>query len=364
MCDVRYAIAIFLIYASLDTKYVFADGFRDIQVKLEERHYSSVVAFAEDLATVLSRASIPINDESKVATEVANAEVSSTQATLGLDPKEIKKLSKRIMRAVQPPLNEVANSEALLARKLPEETEVQELEVMVDRIVASQRASVVAREEMAVNGARHDVGGGEYNVNGLDEDSAEHAPSMQLVKEMSESEIARRGLPGSETSDNAILGISRSEKTEEAVIRLKVGSDSTVPIGSADPTVNGNDKDDVGGESAPALSYSGSTLPSTSNPEPSTPQQQEKDLLRPLRDGGIPWYAEQFDPVGTTVWEERWTGPDVLRGLSEELSEMDEEEMNELMDQDMAEAPTKAAPVVVAAPSSKNKKRRKARGYY
>jgi NuA3 HAT complex component NTO1 len=40
--------------------------------------------------------------------------------------------------------------------------------------------------------------------------------------------------------------------------------------------------------------------------------------------------VEQFDPDGTTIHEERWTGPEVLRGMSEELSEMDEEELQGL----------------------------------
>ena len=49
-----------------------------------------------------------------------------------------------------------------------------------------------------------------------------------------------------------------------------------------------------------------------------------------LGQGGIPWYIETFDPQGTTVYEDRWTGKDVLRDLSEELSDMDEEELQDL----------------------------------
>jgi NuA3 HAT complex component NTO1 len=46
--------------------------------------------------------------------------------------------------------------------------------------------------------------------------------------------------------------------------------------------------------------------------------------------GGVPWYLEHFDPVGTTVHEERYTGREVLRGMSEELSDMDEDTLTEL----------------------------------
>ena len=41
---------------------------------------------------------------------------------------------------------------------------------------------------------------------------------------------------------------------------------------------------------------------------------------------------EPFDPAGTTVHEERWTGREVARGMSEELSDMDEEEVDGLVD--------------------------------
>ena len=44
---------------------------------------------------------------------------------------------------------------------------------------------------------------------------------------------------------------------------------------------------------------------------------------------------EPFDPRGTTVYEERWTGRDVARGMSEELSDMDEDELSGLVDGDV-----------------------------
>ena len=65
--------------------------------------------------------------------------------------------------------------------------------------------------------------------------------------------------------------------------------------------------------------------------EPPTPPMSLQGHSQALPvEGGIPWYVEQFDPVGTTVYEERWTGPEVLRDMSEELSEMDEDELQGL----------------------------------
>lgn len=69
-------------------------------------------------------------------------------------------------------------------------------------------------------------------------------------------------------------------------------------------------------------------------PEPLTPPRSEKNLLNPLGNGGVPWYFETFDVHGTTVYEERYTGREVLRDLSEELSELDDDELDGLADSD------------------------------
>jgi NuA3 HAT complex component NTO1 len=92
--------------------------------------------------------------------------------------------------------------------------------------------------------------------------------------------------------------------------------------------------DDADG-SVPALSNSGSTNPSHGQVDPPTPPRSEKDLLAPLSNGGIPWYLEPFEPQGTTIHDEKWSGREVLRGLSEELSELDEDTMNGLVDGNM-----------------------------
>ena len=43
---------------------------------------------------------------------------------------------------------------------------------------------------------------------------------------------------------------------------------------------------------------------------------------------------ECFDPVGTTIEEERWKGRELVRGMSEALSDMDEEELSGLVEAD------------------------------
>jgi NuA3 HAT complex component NTO1 len=65
--------------------------------------------------------------------------------------------------------------------------------------------------------------------------------------------------------------------------------------------------------------------------EPPTPPMSLEGHGQSLPEqGGIPWYVAPFDPDGTTIYEERWTGPEILRDMSEELSEMDEDELEGL----------------------------------
>lgn len=72
----------------------------------------------------------------------------------------------------------------------------------------------------------------------------------------------------------------------------------------------------------------------SAQPTPLTPPQSNGSLGREtdntLTEGGILWYLRPFDPVGTTVVEEQWAGRDAVRSLSEELTDMDEEELNDL----------------------------------
>lgn len=66
--------------------------------------------------------------------------------------------------------------------------------------------------------------------------------------------------------------------------------------------------------------------------EPPTPPISTEGDHQALTNGGIPWYMETFDPDGATVQEERWTGRDLVRGMSEELSDMGDEELSGLVD--------------------------------
>jgi len=110
--------------------------------------------------------------------------------------------------------------------------------------------------------------------------------------------------------------------TNGASIKHTIGA---VPLS---PNSNAKVPNDSGDASPPRDSE---TALSANNPAPlSPPSSSDGTALNFLSNGGIPWYLEPFDPAGTSVSEERWTGQDVMRDMSEELSDLDDEIMQGL----------------------------------
>jgi NuA3 HAT complex component NTO1 len=70
---------------------------------------------------------------------------------------------------------------------------------------------------------------------------------------------------------------------------------------------------------SPPISTVSAHRPNTAN---GNGQSGDNDVLA---HGGVAWYLTPFDIVGSTVHEERYTGREVMRDMSEELSDMDED---------------------------------------
>jgi NuA3 HAT complex component NTO1 len=93
--------------------------------------------------------------------------------------------------------------------------------------------------------------------------------------------------------------------------------------------------------------------------EPLTPALSAQGDIHPFANGGVPWYMVPFDPVGTTVEEERWTGRDLVRGMSEELSDMDEEQLSGLVEMEIPGASGEAVEGKVPPRSTTGKSKRR-----
>ena len=196
------------------------------------------------------------------------AQISGRAPELSLEQREKRKLAKRIIKVIQPSLEDAIRKESELNRK-PFEKELKELDVILDHSVMSRSG-----------------------------DSVEPEGDSEL--------------PG---EPDAMEGVEQAGPTTEAPSEAQPVTDQEKPEAGAEDVTPTED----------------STTNATYYRHP-TPVLTEQDQQLPLAMGGIQWYMQPFDPVGTTVHEERWTGRDVMRGMSEELSDMDEEELEGLKD--------------------------------
>ena len=133
-----------------------------------------------------------------------------------------------------------------------------------------------------------------------------------------------------------------NERTDPAVIHLNfAGKEDTVPIPNTMNKKKGTPASQATSSTSSSRGHATRNSTSEKPTEPlsppistegSAPQQMSTNASATdvFAHGGVPWYLKPFDPVGTTVHEERYTGREVLRLMSEELSDMDEDTLTEL----------------------------------
>ncbi|OJD11930.1 hypothetical protein AJ78_07403 [Emergomyces pasteurianus Ep9510] len=309
---------------TLDGKAVFRLGLLSIRSKLEQRAYTSVSSFSRDLANVFTS---EIGVESVGDTAELQMQISGRAPELSLEQREKRKLAKRIIKAIQPALEDSLRKESELNGK-PFEKELKDLDALLENSVLSRRSSLVATsgeatndlEPMAlyplVNGIKSDNESGKMEVSEPATKPLLAEPEVQAVEQNKDvtmvdvngdTETGHDAKPGSISETNGIL--------------------TEIPR-KASPTsqhIEGRAKNEAG-----STSSGGVQMTAPTSPAPRVVSLDTEDQA-PLSQGGIQWYMQPFDPVGTTVHEERWTGREVLRGMSEELSEIGEDELRNLV---------------------------------
>lgn len=315
---------------------------------LRERYYTSVSDFSRDLSqkigeVLVASANLGTAEDADIAKihSQLNEVRPGTAEHIALthEQKELKKLAKRIVKAVKEPIEEAMKKEAEL-RGLEHDEELRKLDSM--GIFASAKTN---------DGEDAEEGGGRGRIS---------------------SDMSVDGVIADPDSDTEMF--DANEKTDEAVIHLKIdGKAETIPLPNNNPTPASN------AGSWTSTSHEQTIHTTSEKPtEPISPPMSTANSIRvhingELRDffahGGVPWYLEPFDPVGTTVHDERYTGRAVLRDMSEELSDMDEDTLTELAGNGVEhrgsvsmgvedQVPVgKKAPVRKPAPPRRNKKR-------
>ena len=285
----------------------FKAGFDALALQVRERYFTSIQDFSQQLSNTISRRLSPNEaadgDIDTIHTQLNESRGTAEHHALSQEQKEVKKLAKRILKAVKEPLEEAMKKEAQLTGKELEE-EMKKLDSM--GMFAASKAS------------------------GLDD-----SPVKANAKRRSTSDVSAAA--GASPEDEDVEMEDADERADEAVIHLNiVGKKGTVPIpnkkkstpSSSSSSSHGRTTRNSTGEKPPTEPLS----PPMSTDSASAPNNTSNNIdpTEIFANGGVPWYLTPFDPQGTTVHEERYTGRAVLRDMSEELSDMDEDTLTEL----------------------------------
>lgn len=357
-------------------KGLFTDGLADLQASIEKRVYVNVLGFAQDLGDVINKGilTVPKNLESahhvsgsvedEEADPAPSIDINNSNSTVGsqfADIRERRKLGKRILKAVQPLLETSLQVESEISTK-PTEGLQKELEALIDASIdigrqvngtaysvpdegaedtimldapdlSSESHTIVKSEPLTresgitsndvdvMDTAENDDDDGEEGEEEEDEDDDDNDDEER--EEGDSIEVNTVGL-GIMTNRPAVgLGI-----TQEMAVK-------TVRVTSA-----------ITSETPPNSTGSFVAMAAPSQEGPPTPPQSNGSLgnepADPLSEGGVLWYLRALEPHGTSILEEHWAaGRDAVRTLSEDLTDLDDEDFKDL-GIDMGDAVTAA----------------------
>ncbi|KAI9740686.1 MAG: nuA3 HAT complex component nto1 [Claussenomyces sp. TS43310] len=361
---------------TLDIKHIFTSGFTKIQALTYRRHYVLASTFAQDFSAAISAglatAIAPSFDKTLDDERIENLSPSKRASN---DIKERKKLAKRIVKAVQPQLETAIRAEADICKKSAE-TMIHDLESVLDSGLSARQEPVAGS---AISGSIEQESFDAMNIDG-DSTSKE-----KEFEEQRQGGAAEEAFPATELVDADV-----QQKDDH-------GENDTARIAPTPKTTNEDDGESIsennvtGGSEVPAPANqdhnrngirSKDTRSNTNGynayqehqhiPPPTPPishgalssSGQDNGTSEPgnsLIKGGVPWYLSRFDPVGTTVVEDHWSGREAA--LSEELSDIDDEELRgmgaemEGLQTGGEEVVVTKPPVVVKAKKAKAKKR-------
>ena len=304
--------------------------------------------FSEDLGVVFKSVlgASPTDDTENLPTD---GEVHTKASPFDLKFK--KTLAKRIVKAVKEPLEDATRKESEM-RQRSYEKELRDLDRLLEHSVSSRRDSL--------NGKQLRNGGvGASHPDSLFDETRHDSVIHDVTLEQADLNGG-----GDATSD---LDIDTAADNISEIVPNKRKGNRQQPTPESMPPTNG-----VKSQSRMTVSIrkgSGSRQGDNSiqGSEPPTPPMSSGDDPQPFVQGGIPWYMKPFDPSGTTIEEERWTGRDLVRGMSEDLSDMDEDELSGLVDAEGPDSVNGAAQQKASEDAEKKRKanarRRRKRGF-
>ena len=286
------------------------------------------------------------------------AQVVGRAVDMSFEQREKRKLAKRILKAVQPSLEDALRKEGELNGR-PFAQQIKEMDEMLFSRRASLADSLAGAEGLSIhpgklpNGTSHST----PSIPAIDGD-------VEMIDHGYESKIngntsvrrtngSTHGVPMRDIVDEDGEDLVEAGTVAQLNGELTANAEQTLAAHTPPASTNGIKRE------AEVLNGGRIKKHSPAEEPPTPPISLEGNQHTTLAYGGIPWYVEQFDPEGTTIHDERWTGPEVLREMSEELSEMDDDELQDLGGADFEGDGSEAEGGVITAPSSRSNKLKK-----
>lgn len=348
-------------------KSVFREGLNGLQNRLDERNYTTTLAFAHDLCEVIhvgintkpSKQDVP--QVLDIPEEAEAIEVSpSKQGPAYAEARDRKRLGKRILKAVQPQLETALHAEADIAGR-PFEKLVKELEGMLEASLELRQASITVshdenaaleQNEEVVMVDAPDVDAGQIIVADHETKTAHHGGAQEdgdrmqiddaVEVEAGSIEVDTSGADNSVVKVNGVASSTSSvagqENQPSDLAKVDVHQPNSTHKVSGTPPSDGSY---VHHQALPALQTGPLTPPQSNGGLGAGGASGPADVLT---DGGLPWYLKSFHVDGTSAAEDKWAGRDAVRSLSEDLTDMDEEELNGL-EFDVEDSTITASPV-------------------
>ncbi|KAH8158880.1 hypothetical protein CIB48_g9372 [Xylaria polymorpha] len=335
-------------------KNLFYDGLSPLSSRIDQRHYTTTLTLARDLCDVIR---IGINTEPDISNEVPQNPalgLSMSTKTDFSDYRDRKKLGKRILKAVQPQLEMALRLEAEANHRSFEGLK-QELETLIE-------ASLEYRPKAVTVGTD---GEGEQSQDVIMVDSSAAVIAVGGLNHQSITAVDGNGDTMMVDADNQATSTDGNIEVDTSAIGtdMKVeGAQTTTDVVSApdsdtmETKPDGSGTSDVQSVNTPPATNGYVSVPPNSQPAPPTPPQSNGSLGRQpmdaLTDGGVLWYLQEFEPEGTSATQEQWDGRSAERSLSEELTEIDDDELKGLgveINESITASPADTTPFVDGA---------------
>lgn len=289
-----------------------------MQAQMEQRQYVSGLSFAQELGdAICAGITTPFEPTNSGPHSSELADTSPVKGSFA-DIRERRKLGKRILKAVQPYVEIALQIEAEISNRSYGTLQA-ELEGIIERSVEAKQngPGSVLNSAPADDVEMADVADHAHdNADKPDEDESEsmivdQPDGTQDVAEEKHIDGDRAGVDGDIDTQEESKPDSANDDTKPRVTTQ--AADSQTP-----PDTDG--------------AYAALARPDQAGP-PTPPQSNGslgKVTIDPLSEGGIFWHMKTFQPKGTSVLAEQWPGRDAIRMLSEDLTDLDDDELKGL----------------------------------